>query len=124
MDRRSFLSSMLGLAATPLIKPKSFFFFGNSYKIGIHDIRFNGPFLYGDGRWYLRGVAVWPHVKDGRTFDGFWAVRNITSEGGKPTPYWNQFKKDIMEKINWFREEQIKGSIIYTESPVVNKFKS
>ena len=80
MDRRSFLAGILGLAVTPLIKPKSFFFFDRApYKPSFTLSELNklcGSVTYGAKRpnviilsqtqwdWTLRNMGIDPIDRD------------------------------------------------------------
>lgn len=105
MNRRHFLGSILGLAATPLITPKrSFFYFSQSYKLDPDSIVWQEfpPMIDQDSGRFLRGVLIKPHVKLGKQFDGFFiTLSHVTKE--------NMFqrKKDgirLIEQISSYPE--------------------
>ena len=90
MDRRHFLGSVLGLAAAtvaaPLIKPRSFFFFGRSYRLDQALIKWKvlPPLPDQDTGRILYATVHLPHVKHGKLYSGFYSVtHHFTEEESK-----------------------------------------
>ena len=112
MDRRTFLR--LGVFTPPILAiPKRFFFFGSSYKICAQDVKFM-PFTYADGRRYMRGVVPHEHVINGHNYCGFWAVSVSNHQA-----YDNAAKKDVVAKLNWFKENI--GNLEYDGGILANR---